>query len=708
MSRSDEKVFDEFKDMKEITLSDIKILLMKNLKKIAVCSCAMFVFFVLFFLFFVVPNYVVDSTIEINNFQDSISLNPMSFMLGAQVSSSISSNEEILKSRSVSDRVIKDLKLDVFIAKKKNTMFFYVIDALFGNQGVTGCFYIKKFPELQNQSFDLKVEGDGYKISNGTSEQNCLWNSTCIVDKDEVLIDKMGDMAESEYTLQTRSIIEARTFLKKKLSIKSVMGTNNLFLQFSHENPYFGYLVLSKYIEVFEDINEKWNEEETVAKKNYISDVLNSVKKEIENKAQKLIVSQKENQIFLPSVQFEVAIKKIEFVKVELEKLELKEKLLTSVIKEMNNDKMESAAFSVFSDNVSMLELISAHNELIIKKDFMKDRFTDKHPEYLSVSHAVEESVKNILNTLKKERESVNNAKKIVQNSIDKIINEQKDFPQSVLESESLKKDLELTEKLYVALTTKLYESTLDKKTGVGPLKIIDPPDPIVLKDSPKFLLSIIIMLFLSLFGSFVTVFLFEVFREKVNGKDDVSKLFSGLPLYEVCEQNQESILKVQSFFDIILHNSKVICIIPTAQDFNSWEPQHKESVFSILFSLNEGVPFNEFVDLVNSDFILKHKRIVVKISDFEMDAIFQTKKLKDLIVKLNDRFNNIVINLPFLFPTNRYFELIGLSDKIFWQIQDGKTSLNTLNSVYNFIKLKGQEKNNMDIFLFYSKGKHS
>ncbi|HQJ59857.1 MAG TPA: hypothetical protein PKV35_02605, partial [bacterium] len=482
MSRTDEKAHDEFKDIKEITMSDIKKLFTNNFKKVLIYSLVAFVSFFLFFLFFVTPDYVVDSTIEINNFQDSISLNPMSLMLGTQATSSISSYEELLKSRSLNDRVINDLNLNIFFAKKRNSVFFYIIDVLLGNPINTGSFYIKKFPKLENQNFDLKIEPEGYSISNGKIDQSCFWNVPCIIDEHEIIFDKVGDVAKSEYSLQTRSIIDARTFLKKKFNIKSVMGTNNIILQFSHENSYTGYLILKKYIEIFEDINKKWDEEEIAAKKYYINDVLSSVKKEIENKAQKLIVSQKENKIFLPSVQFDAVIKKIEFIKTELEKLELKEKLLSSAIKEMDNDKMEPAAFSVLSDNLSMLEMIRAHNELIIKRDLMKEKVTDEYPEYISINNAIKESSKNISYTLNKERIAVNNAKMIVQKSIDKIVNEQKDFPQSVLESEALKKDLELTEKLYVALTTKLYESTLDKKTGVAPLKIIDSPDPVVLK----------------------------------------------------------------------------------------------------------------------------------------------------------------------------------------------------------------------------------
>jgi len=486
------------------------------------------------------------------------------------------------------------------------------------------------------------------------------------------------------------------------------MGTNNIILQFSHENSYTGYLILKKYIEIFEDINKKWDEEEIAAKKYYINDVLSSVKKEIENKAQKLIVSQKENKIFLPSVQFDAVIKKIEFIKTELEKLELKEKLLSSAIKEMDNDKMEPAAFSVLSDNLSMLEMIRAHNELIIKRDLMKEKVTDEYPEYISINNAIKESSKNISYTLNKERIAVNNAKMIVQKSIDKIVNEQKDFPQSVLESEALKKDLELTEKLYVALTTKLYESTLDKKTGVAPLKIIDSPDPVVLKNSPKLLLSLVMMVFLSLFCSFVAVLLFEVFRERVRCKDDINKLFDGYLLYEIIKQDHDSIFKIQSFFDMISSDFNTVCYIPTAPDLTGVDLYLDESAFLLSFSFNEGISFRDLDKLVGSDVFLNKRKIVVRINDFEINAVFSAKKFHDIIVKLNVNFRNIVIEVPFLSKIIRYAELINLSDKIFLYVKEGETSLNLLNDFYEFIKLSGNRKNNMDIFFLYSKEKNS
>ncbi|HOG42628.1 MAG TPA: hypothetical protein PLD55_00095 [bacterium] len=708
MSRTDEKAHDEFKDIKEITMSDIKKLFTNNFKKVLIYSLVAFVSFFLFFLFFVTPDYVVDSTIEINNFQDSISLNPMSLMLGTQATSSISSYEELLKSRSLNDRVINDLNLNIFFAKKRNSVFFYIIDVLLGNPINTGSFYIKKFPKLENQNFDLKIEPEGYSISNGKIDQSCFWNVPCIIDEHEIIFDKVGDVAKSEYSLQTRSIIDARTFLKKKFNIKSVMGTNNIILQFSHENSYTGYLILKKYIEIFEDINKKWDEEEIAAKKYYINDVLSSVKKEIENKAQKLIVSQKENKIFLPSVQFDAVIKKIEFIKTELEKLELKEKLLSSAIKEMDNDKMEPAAFSVLSDNLSMLEMIRAHNELIIKRDLMKEKVTDEYPEYISINNAIKESSKNISYTLNKERIAVNNAKMIVQKSIDKIVNEQKDFPQSVLESEALKKDLELTEKLYVALTTKLYESTLDKKTGVAPLKIIDSPDPVVLKNSPKLLLSLVMMVFLSLFCSFVAVLLFEVFRERVRCKDDINKLFDGYLLYEIIKQDHDSIFKIQSFFDMISSDFNTVCYIPTAPDLTGVDLYLDESAFLLSFSFNEGISFRDLDKLVGSDVFLNKRKIVVRINDFEINAVFSAKKFHDIIVKLNVNFRNIVIEVPFLSKIIRYAELINLSDKIFLYVKEGETSLNLLNDFYEFIKLSGNRKNNMDIFFLYSKEKNS
>ncbi len=698
------------KETREISVYDIINFFKRNLKILAILFMSFTSIFVLMFLFLLSPVYRVDGLIEVNDSSDSISLNPMNFMMGGQVSSSMVANEELFRSRLIANRVINNLNLQVVPSRKSNSMFFYVLNVLSGKGGgVSGGFRVENYPDVfKSGSIDLLLSEKGYTVIHERKEYNCSWGEDCKIDSDTLNIVKLGRFPyEERYTLSYRSALEVREMLRRKFSASYYANTSNLRLQFVDSNPYHAAKILEEYVRVFLSIKNEWDEKETIAKRKYITNILDDVKNEIKTKAELLIETQQSDNTFMPNIQFETAFKKIESIKGEVETLKMKQKLINETLAELDREPDKAVTISYLSDNLSLIEMIRSHNELIYKLDSTREQFTENHPRYISLNALISESSNNISTVLLQEKSALDSGIKILNHTANVIIEQKKDFPKNILKSEALRKDLELTEKLYVALTTKLYESTIDRKTGVPAIKVIDNPDPLVFKSSPGVSFNMLIILFLSLVIATVSVFLIEFFRDKVKNIGDVKRTIGGFPVFYLVQGDSSSY--VDRFKDLIKYKAisfkRLLFFSPAdSYDFKKIlaEMDFTSSSIILSFGPEKGVSVGEFADS------LKNKEKISSLTDIKVDKndlpfILNSSLFFNLLSLLETKYDKIIFNIVSDTNNDQILKWCHLCcDHLTFLIKKDNTNMSDVVKLNDLIRTAG-EKDDLDIFVVFS-----
>lgn len=511
----------------EITLEDFIKVLRDNKKLYCISSVFVFTLIVLIYLFFLTPVYNVDSSIEIRSSQGSTSISPfdmMSQFIGGVMSSNKSIDFELLKSRTLLDSVIEKNNLQMKVKKKSNTMFRYYWNKLFGIVPNDVFPVFKKIP----QSFEsgkkglLTAEEEGYTIEFNGEKAECRWNSDCAFGKDLVNIEKIGTYnVPLSYSFSYDTIILTRERVSKSLSVDNAAASGPLNIKsgdadiiklaFTHESPLMAAKVLNDLTEVYIAKKSEWESKDAASKQNYINNMLEDLSSGIDEKAQKMILFQHQENTIVPELEFPELLKKQETLKVQSEEFKFKKKILENTLNSIEKD--PGKPITVPIEEVSVQEALKYHNALLFKRNELAQRVTAEHPLKVAADEEIKESEEALKNVIRTSIAQYAKGERLLNELLDMITEGKEKLPENLITFANLKRDVELAERVYVTLSAKLYESSISPNIGVVPARVIDAPSPDVLRSFPKSSIFVIIIFVATLLSGFFVVFAKEFFK---------------------------------------------------------------------------------------------------------------------------------------------------------------------------------------------------
>lgn len=513
------------KDNFEISLKDVVDTFRKNRKVFLFTSGTFFTLAVIIFLFFLSPMFEITATAELRTNESSPMLNdPMALLLSTAGKTEGSVDIDLLKSRKVLDKVIDRANLLMSVEKDSNNMFMYLIKKIFKIEGTKAHIVFKKHSE-KIKNGEITAGSQNYTIYSNGKKAQCSWNKPCELEGDEVVLEKIGEITEdTDYSFSYIKRYTSRSILLSSLVIfPSENSANMLNLSFVHESPEMGAYILNRIVDAYLEVKREWQKDDESVKEDYINTVLDRLQADIDKKSSRMILFQKEKETLVPEVQVEELIKKQELLKANVEEVNLKVSLLKESISAVKESPDSPVIIPMIFDDLSFQEALKAHNKLIFTKNELLKNMTPEHPAVAAAQREIEESAGSLeqmlnenINTLKKSRD-------VTRQLLALISNDKKKLPENLFAFEELKRDIELAEKVFVTLSAKLYQSSIDPNTGILPVRIIDTPDPDVPKSSPKTSIFGLLVIFFSLLIGVAAVFIKEFFfipGEKENEKN--------------------------------------------------------------------------------------------------------------------------------------------------------------------------------------------
>lgn len=510
----------------EISIKDIIGIFKKNKKIFFLTSGTFFTLAAIVFLFFLTPMYEVTATAEIRKSESpSIMSDPMALLLSSASGTESSIDIDLLKSRKVLNKVIERLNLQMVAVKNNNNMFMYLLRKLFKIEDTSAHLIFSKFPaELRNGDGEIVAGPKNFKLVHGDNKVECEYSKDCPFGSGLLNVIKVGEILKpADFTFHFEDIYTSRTKLVQSLVVFPSESSSLLNFSFVHQSPEMSANILNHIVTAYVEVKKDWQKEDETVKEEYINTVLDRLQKDLDAKSRKMILFQKEKETLVPEIQVEELIKKQEMLKANIEEMNLKASLLRESVKNIKEKPDTPIIIPMIFEDLSFQEALKNHNGLIFTKNELLKNMTAEHPAVLGAQREIEESAGSLelmlnenINTLKKSRD-------VTARLISMISDDKKELPENLFMFAELKRDIELAEKVFVTLSAKLYQSSIDPNTGILPVRIIDTPDPIVPKSSPKTSIFGLLILFFSLFIGVASVFIkdfFFIVGEKENEKN--------------------------------------------------------------------------------------------------------------------------------------------------------------------------------------------
>ena len=510
----------------EITVKDVVKILHRNKKLFFVSSFAAFAVLSFVFLFLLTPVYDVNSSVEIRSQQSgpSFSFDAISMLMGGGMTNDKSIDLELLKSRTIMDSVIAENELQMNVRRKNNTMFSYLWNKVFGKLSKDSFVVFKKIPEnIKSGKGVITASEEGFVIEHGGEKAECKWDSDCNFKGGIVALEKLGTFSDIvSYKFEYEPLIMARERFGKNFAVSKSAESDTLVLIFTHESPLMSVKILKDVMELYIQKKTEWDESDAKSKKDYITKMLDELSLGIDEKSQKMIAFQQQEKTILPEVEVPELLKKQETLKIQIEEFKFKRQLLANTLK--NIDKNPGKPITAPIEEESVQEALKYHNTLIFKNNELTQRVTAEHPLKVAADEEIKESENALKNVIKTSIAQYEKGEKLLNDLLDMITSGQGKIPETLFTFANLKRDVELAEKVYVTLSAKLYESSVSPNVGIVPARVIDAPDPNVLRSFPKVKVFAIIIVMFSAFSGLFMVFVKEILRflkESLKQEDD-------------------------------------------------------------------------------------------------------------------------------------------------------------------------------------------
>ena len=521
---------------------DIKILVFKYLRYwyLFVIGGVIALIIALVYLRYTTPQFSAQTSIL---FKDEQGSGPSEAAVFSDIASfsarrSIQNEILILKSNSLMEKVVRELKLEVG----------YMIEGSVRDVEVYGDdlklnIIPKNFsPSFYGKSFKIHFKDDNsFELDDGNVESYRFgqeitnpYGTFTIVS----LPDASFNESFKPLTVNFRNVEGLAKGYAGKLGVHSASkDANALIISITDPVPARAKDILIKLIEVYEQ--ESINDKNQVAEKSvefiderlkYLTDELSSVEQNVEQYKQQYELTDVSSQGQEYMIAASATRKELEAINVQLDVLGSIENYLRS----QGADQYELVPSSLTISDATLNGLISSFNAIQLDRERLLRTNNPNNPLIINMNEQLKNLRNNILENLKNIRNGLYISRRSLQAQSGMVSDKIQEVPVRERQYIEITRQQEIKQSLYLYLLQKKEESALSLASAVSNTRIIDPPvarGPV----SPNKTNIMAYSLLLGVFIPFVGLFIKNLFTQKVEMRSEVTKLTQTPILGEIC-----------------------------------------------------------------------------------------------------------------------------------------------------------------------------
>lgn len=444
----------------------------------------------------------------------------------------------ILKSKSLMESVVRELKLEVkyVIEGSVRDIEVYGEDLLLNiiPKDFSSDFYGKSFKIYfkDDNSFELEdVKKEVYKFGQEITKP---YGTFTIVSQTGATFSKKN----KPLTVSFRNIENLSKAYSNKLEVKTISkDANALIISIVDPVPERARDILTKLIEVYE--SESIEDKNQVAEKSvefiderlkYLTEELSSVEQNVEQYKQRYELTDVSSQGQEYMAAASATRRELEAINVQLDVL----RSIENYLKSQSADEYELVPSSLTISDATLSGLITSFNAIQLDRERLLRTNKPNNPIIINMSEQLKNLRNNILENLKNIRSGLYITKRSLEAQSGMVSDKIQEVPVRERQYIEITRQQEIKQSIYLYLLQKKEESALALASAVANTRTIDPPiskGPV----SPNRTNVIAYSIILGVFIPFLGLFIKDLLTQKVELRRDVEKVTQTPILGEVC-----------------------------------------------------------------------------------------------------------------------------------------------------------------------------
>ena len=522
----------------DISGNNIKEILAPYFRKWKLILIFSIIGFIISFIFvkFVEPTYTVSAEVIVKEDENQPGglnagsmLSELSFGITG-MTNQVDNEIEILKSRSLLLKVIKDLKLNIEIYENGNIQ----DKELFKNSPIKINFIDSQKEDYINGVFELKVLNKStFEIYDKKNKKtvNYKFGETVNTNVGKFIITPENISINNLKGKEFKIVINSNGLIINKLkNIIKIERTNKessaILLEYKTKNIEKGKALLDDLIKQHSTF--AINDKNVVAKNTlkFIEERLQYLSKELTNVEQDVSYFKSNNKIFDLNTSAQIFFQnESETQKMILEnetQLKLADYIYEFILKNKNNELVPS---NLGISNPAIEQTIQTINSIQLEKNKLAFTSGEKNPIIANLDAQIYNLKKTLKETLNNQRNSLKITNRELINRNNLIENKLKSAPKQEKDFKEIARQQQIKETLYLFLLQKKEETSLALAITTANTKIIDKAYSDGLPIAPNKKLIYILSILLGTFIPISYIYIYKLFNNKVQSIEDLSKL---------------------------------------------------------------------------------------------------------------------------------------------------------------------------------------
>ncbi len=331
-------------------------------------------------------------------------------------------------------------------------------------------------------------------------------------------------------------IIPFRKAVKKLMENTSVSfveeKTRIIRVTVEDPDPVIAARIANKIAEKYIEWNIKARTEEATRSLQFVDSQLKIVMKQLEDLEDRYDEIKRKKKILSIDKELEAYIDQLSEMESMLYEIRFKKRSYYATLKAMEKN-TGSLMYPLVGDDKVLSGLIQQIMTLKTKLAAMETEFTESSPEIMTIKSQIRKTSQEIISYIKSRISDLSIQEKQLSGTINSLLSRLKTLPESEREILRLKRKLSVTEEIYKFLLEKKEEARITKAMTVSKIRIIDPAIPSSLPVRPNKKLILILTFIFGILASLIIVILYDYINDTIKSIDELKHIVN-LPIFGI------------------------------------------------------------------------------------------------------------------------------------------------------------------------------
>jgi len=439
---------------------------------------------------------------------------------------SVDNEVEILKTRFLMEKVVREMQLNIVYSKKINFLKRELYSSPFKFD------IIKGIDTLMTKDFEVKkISGNRLKIKGEKIEKEVSFGEQFNIEGIGLIQLKPSQVSMTvgeDFYVTINSVDDRVAALMNQLNIApSNKMVSIIDLGFKYNLPKKGEDILNTLIKKYSQAN--LNDKNAIADSTYhfIKERLNKIASELGDVENEVEVFKKRNQLADMTEQGKLLVQTSSEFTTELAKAETQVTILNDLekyLKENGNNKRVFPSSLIPADMV-FGNLMSQYNSLLVEREKQLLSVTEESPFIQNIDKQIAGLKNDILTNIQSAKNTAIATRNKLKSQVNAADSQISDVPQIEKNYLKLARNQQIKQELYIFLMQKAEETAISKTSNNSIAKIIDPPKSQNSPISPKKQIIYLAGIFAGLAIPILIILAQSLLNTTINTKEDIVAL---------------------------------------------------------------------------------------------------------------------------------------------------------------------------------------